>query len=62
MIASLFSLISSIVALARIITEPLPVVYAFTMPERPKIVAPVGKSGPGIISISSSLVMFGFSI
>ena len=32
------------------------------MPARPRIAAPVGKSGPGICSISSSSVMSGLSI
>ena len=35
---------------------PLPVVYACFIPSLPKIVAPVGKSGPFIICIKSSFV------
>ena len=41
---------------------PLPVVYASFIPSFPKIVAPVGKSGPFIISINSSIVVSGLSI
>ena len=43
----------SVTALTRIL--PLPVLYASSIPLLPRIVAPVGKSGPFIISISSSM-------
>ncbi len=49
-------------ALARTIRPPRPVSNAARMPERPRIMPPVGKSGPGTICISSSSEMAGFSI
>ena len=45
-------LLVSIVDRARIMIEPRPVVYACTMPPRPTMKPPVGKSGPGISRIS----------
>ena len=39
---------------ARTIIEPRPVVCALYAPARPIIIAPVGKSGPGIIPNNSS--------
>ena len=54
--------IGSISATARITIPPRPVVYAFLIPLRPMIVAPVGKSGPGISAITSSSVAFGWSM
>ena len=57
--------ISSTLTTARIVIEPRPVRYASSMPLLPRIVAPVGKSGPGIRSMSasssSSRVASGFS-
>ena len=61
-ILCLFPLISSISASALIVIFPLPVVYASLIPSLPNIVAPVGKSGPFIISINSSIVVSGLSI
>ena len=61
-ILCLFPLISSISASALIVIFPLPVVYASFIPSFPKIVAPVGKSGPFITSINSSIVVSGLSI
>ena len=54
--------ISSMVARARILTLPRPVEYAFLMPSRPKMSAPVGKSGPLIAVINSSTVTSGLSM
>ncbi len=51
---------SSISATARILMEPRPVRYASRMPWRPRISAPVGKSGPLTNSISSSGVASGW--
>ena len=39
--------------------EPRPVSKAARMPERPRISPPVGKSGPGMIFMSSSRVVSG---
>ena len=52
---------SSISALARILMDPRPVRMADTMPARPMIWAPVGKSGPLTNSIRSSGVASGCS-
>ena len=41
---------------------PRPVRYAASMPSRPAMYAPVGKSGPGTIFITSFSVASGFSI
>ena len=41
---------------------PRPVVYASFIPSFPNIVAPVGKSGPFMYCINSSLVISGLSI
>ena len=38
---------SSVVARARIVMAPRPVVYAWKMPWRPTMMPPVGRSGPG---------------
>ena len=51
---------SSISATARILMEPRPVRYASRIPWRPRISAPVGKSGPFTNSISSSGVASGW--
>ena len=53
---------SSISTLARKVTVPLPVSYAFLIPDFPITIAPVGKSGPGIASIKSAVVTSGFFI
>ena len=45
---------SSTVTTARIVMEPRPVRYASSMPLRPTINAPVGKSGPLTISMSAA--------
>ena len=50
---------SSTSARARTVTSPRPVRYASRMPDSPQISAPVGKSGPGSFSISSSSVARG---
>ena len=42
--------------------EPRPVSKAERMPERPRISPPVGKSGPGMIRISSSSGVSGSAI
>ena len=42
--------------------EPRPVSNADLMPSRPMIVPPVGKSGPGMTVMSSSMVASGLSI
>ena len=42
---------------ARTLILPRPVRYASSIPDLPSIVAPVGKSGPFTISISSSIVV-----
>ena len=47
-------LISSVLTTARIVMRPRPVRYACSMPLWPRIVAPVGKSGPLMRSISAS--------
>ena len=62
MIASRSLRIVSKCTLARMMTEPRPVSKAERMPERPRISAPVGKSGPGMIAISSAVPMRGSSI
>ena len=49
--------IGSISVTARTIIFPLPVLCACSMPERPLMMAPVGKSGPFTISITSSIVV-----
>ena len=57
-----FSLESfSISAFALKTTLPLPVLAASINPEEPFIIPPVGKSGPGIIFINSSISILGFS-
>ena len=53
---------SSIVARARSGMEPRPVSKALRMPARPRIRPPVGKSGPGMICISSASVVSGSAI
>jgi len=45
--------ICSMCAFARIITLPCPVLYSFRAPSWPRIKPPVGKSGAGIILVSS---------
>ena len=52
----------TILTFARTVTVPTPVKYACLTLESPIIVAPVGKSGAGIYSISFSTVISGFSI
>ena len=47
--------IGSIFVTARTLILPLPVRYAWSIPLRPRIAAPVGKSGPFTISKSSSI-------
>ncbi len=47
-------LVSSISTTPRKITFPRPVLYAFTTPERPQMIPPVGKSGAGINEKRSS--------
>ena len=44
-----------------IMIEPFPVVYALLAPAYPRIIPPVGKSGPGMIFIISSIEAAGFS-
>ncbi len=51
---------SSISVRARMSTAPRPVAYAARMPARPQMKPPVGKSGPGTSSSSSSKVASGF--
>ena len=53
---------SSISARARTRIRPRPVTYASWMPDRPMMMPPVGKSGPGRCSIRSSTVASGLSI
>ena len=53
---------SSISALLRIVIEPLPVSYAFLIPELPSIIPPVGKSGPLTYSISPKVSISWLSI
>ena len=60
--ASLSFLIFSIDVLPRMTIEPLPVSKADLIPDLPIICAPVGKSGPGIISSKSSEDIEGSSI
>ena len=48
---------ASILYTARTRILPRPVLYASSMPAFPRMVAPVGKSGPFTISISSSMVV-----
>ena len=44
-------------------TEPRPVSKALLIPDRPRIYAPVGKSGPNmVVSINSLMVTSGLSI
>jgi hypothetical protein len=62
MIALLPPRSSSMCARARMTTRPRPVRYASRMPERPTMIAPVGKSGPLTCFIRSSTFAFGFSI
>ena len=52
----------SIKAFALTLIFPLPVLYASLIPSKPSIVPPVGKSGPCVNSISSSIVISGLSI
>ena len=44
---------------ARTVSRPRPVRYAERMPASPQIMAPVGKSGAGTFSITSSRLAFG---
>ena len=60
--ATLLPFNCSILCLPRIITEPRPVLAAESYPALPRIIPPVGKSGPGMIFIISSMVMSLFSI
>ena len=53
---------ASILVTARTTIFPLPVRYASLIPLVPRIVAPVGKSGPFTIFIMSSMVVSLFSI
>ena len=53
---------SSISVRARMRIGPRPVRYASVIPARPKTSPPVGKSGPGIWAIRSSVVASGWSI
>ena len=53
---------SSIVTFARIFTLPRPVRYASMMPARPRMVPPVGKSGPFTKFMRSSGVAAGLSM
>ncbi len=46
--------ISSTSTTARMVIDPRPVRYASSIPRRPRMVAPVGKSGPWIRSMSAS--------
>ncbi len=48
--------------LARMRTRPRPVLYASRTPPTPKMVPPVGKSGAGTWTISSSSVISGVSM
>ena len=57
-----FPFCSSIVALLLIVILPLPVSYAFLIPLLPRIIAPVGKSGPLIYFIKPSKSISGLSI
>ena len=59
MIIELLLFFSSISALPLSTTDPLPVCCADLIPFLPIINPPVGKSGPGIISLSSSSVVDG---
>ncbi len=52
----------SVFARARMTTRPRPVVYASRIPLRPKMMPPVGKSGPLTILRSSSSGSFGSSM
>ena len=61
MILSLLPLPFSITTLARIVMEPLPVMYASRMPARPMIRPAVGKSGPSMTCIRSFTVASGSS-
>ena len=56
------SLCSSTVYLARRMTRPRPVRYASRIPQRPQMVPPVGKSGPGMTSSRSSRSISGLLI
>ena len=49
-------------ARARTVMEPRPVSKALRMPERPRMMPAVGKSGPGTICISASSEMSGSAI
>ena len=62
MIASRPPFIVSISVLARMITEPRPVISPLRDPARPMIRPPVGKSGPGTMSSSAMSSIAGFSI
>ena len=53
---------SSIDVLDLICIIPLPVLYASYIPAFPSIVPPVGKSGPEMSLIKSSIDIFGFFI
>ena len=53
---------SSISALARSVMLPRPVVYAALIPSRPRMIPPVGKSGPLMIFISASSLVSASSI
>ncbi len=53
---------SSISATARMRIEPRPVRYASIVPDRPRMSAPVGKSGPFTNSMRSSGVASGWSM
>ncbi|OQA36071.1 MAG: hypothetical protein BWY54_00247 [Candidatus Dependentiae bacterium ADurb.Bin331] len=61
MINALPFLVSSISTTPRKITLPRPVLYARTIPARPQIMPPVGKSGPGTFSKISSSEICSFS-
>ena len=52
---------SSIRYFARTVSDPRPVSYASTMPLRPMISPPVGKSGPGSTFIKSAVEHSGSS-
>ncbi len=54
--------ISSNSARARMVMLPRPVSNASRMPERPRMMPPVGKSGPGTMRISSSSGVSGLAI
>ena len=62
MIAVLPPRSSSMWARARMTTRPRPVRYASRIPERPTMIAPVGKSGPLMWRIRSSTFASGLSI